>query len=100
MEQLRLFGVNNCEEWTSDDWQTPTRVAKKICNLIQPDELTILEPSAGCGQIVDVKPDIALQDGSYFESISRNVWCPISVLRDRKYVACQLGFYLLAHFMG
>lgn len=39
------------DEWTSDDWETPTDVAKAIASLVQPHELDILEPCAGSGQI-------------------------------------------------
>jgi SAM-dependent methyltransferase len=40
------------DTWTSDDWQTPTKEAEKVVSLIQDDELTILDPCAGIGQLV------------------------------------------------
>ncbi len=40
------------EEWTSDDWETPSDIAGAIARLIQPHEMDILEPAAGTGQIL------------------------------------------------
>lgn len=45
--------------------------------------------------VTDVEPSEALQDGTYFESISKNKWKHISCLQTYDYVACQLGYYLL-----
>ena len=40
-------------------------------------------------------PDEATQDGTYFESISRNEWQPFSYLKNCDYAACQLGYFWL-----
>jgi len=37
----------------------------------------------------------ATNDGSYFESVSRNEWRDIEELKDYEYVACQLGYHLI-----
>jgi 8-oxo-dGTP pyrophosphatase MutT (NUDIX family) len=41
------------------------------------------------------KPPKATNDGTYFESISRNEWRTLETLRGYEYVACQLGYYLI-----
>lgn len=45
--------------------------------------------------VTEYEQEEALQDGSYFESISRNQWCPLNFLSQCDYVACQLAYYLL-----
>lgn len=45
--------------------------------------------------VTDVKPQTALQDGTYFESISKNEWHPLDYLSECDYVACQLGYFKL-----
>lgn len=45
---------------TSDDWETPDRVAKQMAGLIKPSDLLIVEPSAGTGQIARHLPAGAL----------------------------------------
>lgn len=42
-----------------------------------------------------LKPDSAQQDGSYFESISRNEWHPLEYLNRCDYAACQIGYLRL-----
>lgn len=43
---------------------------------------------------------VASQDGTYFESISRNEWKSIDFLLECDYVACQLGYLWLVRRMG
>lgn len=45
-------------------------------------------------------PAEALQDGSYFESISINEWQPFSNLEGYHYAACQIGYYRLKKVLG
>ena len=45
--------------------------------------------------VTDVEPEIAQQDGSYFESISKNEWHPLSYLNQCDYAACQIGYFRL-----
>jgi hypothetical protein len=45
--------------------------------------------------VTDIEPETALQDGTYFESVSENVWHPLEYLNKCDYVACQLGYYRL-----
>ncbi|HEY9299818.1 MAG TPA: class I SAM-dependent methyltransferase [Phormidium sp.] len=53
VEHLCLPGFEiDIEEWTTDDWQTPSKESKSIANLIRLDELDILEPAAGTGQLI------------------------------------------------
>lgn len=40
------------DEWTNDDWETPSPIAQQIGALIRDDERFILEPAAGTGQIL------------------------------------------------
>lgn len=40
------------DEWNSDDWQTPSDLASAITSLIRDDEVDILDPAAGTGQLV------------------------------------------------
>ena len=42
----------NLDEWTNDDWETPNPIAQQMAALVQDDELEILEPAAGTGQIL------------------------------------------------
>lgn len=46
--------------------------------------------------VSSIKPDIARQDGSYFESISRNEWHPLEYLDRCDYAACQIGYLRLS----
>lgn len=45
--------------------------------------------------VTDIKPQAALQDGTYFESISKNEWHSLDYLSECDYVACQLGYFKL-----
>ena len=45
--------------------------------------------------VSDTKPDIAQQDGSYFEAISKNEWHPFDYLSKCDYSACQIGYFKL-----
>jgi 8-oxo-dGTP diphosphatase len=42
--------------------------------------------------ITGIEPDFAQQDGSYFESISKNEWHPFDYLKQCDYSACQIGY--------
>lgn len=42
-----------------------------------------------------VESDIAQQDGSYHESISKNEWYPFEYLNQCEYSACQIGYFKL-----
>ncbi len=41
------------------------------------------------------EPPKATNDGTYFESISRNEWTNFECLQNYEYVACQLGYHLI-----
>ena len=45
--------------------------------------------------VSNIEPDIAQQDGSYFESISKNEWHPLDYLNQCDYSACQIGYFRL-----
>jgi len=45
--------------------------------------------------VTGIKPEIAQQDGSYFESISKNEWHPLEYLISCDYGACQIGYFKL-----
>lgn len=46
------------------------------------------------------EPGIAEQDGSYFESISRNEWYPLAYLETCDYAACQIGYHRLQKLLS
>jgi hypothetical protein len=60
MSQLELIPRPPSQWETSDDWETPARVAKQIAGLIKPWDFLIVEPSAGTGQIARHLPAGAL----------------------------------------
>ncbi|NET08043.1 MAG: NUDIX hydrolase [Symploca sp. SIO2B6] len=45
--------------------------------------------------VTGIEPEIAQQDGSYFESISKNEWYALDYLNECDYGACQLGYLRL-----
>lgn len=45
--------------------------------------------------VTDIEPETAQQDGSYFESISRNEWHPLEYLKTCDYSGCQIGYFRL-----
>ncbi|MCU0566232.1 MAG: NUDIX domain-containing protein [Oculatellaceae cyanobacterium Prado106] len=49
--------------------------------------------------VTDLPQQAAPQDGSYFESISRNEWRSLSFLKDCSYSACQIGYYKLTELL-
>ncbi len=49
--------------------------------------------------VTDIKPEVALQDGSYFESISKNEWYPLEYLNQCDYGACQIGYFRLKNIL-
>ena len=63
-----LPGFEPClDDWTSDDWQTPSGESATIANLIQPTELHILDPAAGTGQLLKPIPRIQGRSLTAFE---------------------------------
>jgi SAM-dependent methyltransferase len=54
-----LPGFEPClDDWTNDDWQTPSDEAAAIATLIQSTELRILDPAAGMGQLLKPIPHV------------------------------------------
>jgi 8-oxo-dGTP diphosphatase len=45
--------------------------------------------------VTQIIPVEATQDGSYFESISKNIWQPLEFLKSCDYSGCQIGYYRL-----
>jgi ADP-ribose pyrophosphatase YjhB (NUDIX family) len=45
--------------------------------------------------VTGIEPEVARQDGSYFESISKNEWYPLDYLNQCDYAACQIGYFRL-----
>ncbi|NJM73748.1 MAG: NUDIX domain-containing protein [Scytonema sp. RU_4_4] len=45
--------------------------------------------------VTGIKPDVAQQDGSYHESISKNEWHSFEYLSHCDYSACQIGYFRL-----
>jgi 8-oxo-dGTP diphosphatase len=45
--------------------------------------------------VTALAPESAPQDGSFFESISKNEWQPLDFLKDCAYAGCQIGYYKL-----
>jgi len=52
VRQLSFLDSVEDHEWDNDNWQTPSKIAKSMADLVQAEEYTILEPCAGTGQIV------------------------------------------------
>ncbi len=52
-----------------------------------------------CGDVTDIEPEIPLQDGSYFESISKNDWHPFEYLSQCEYAACQIGYFRMRNLL-
>ncbi|MEQ8753566.1 MAG: NUDIX domain-containing protein [Coleofasciculus sp. G1-WW12-02] len=50
--------------------------------------------------VTNIEPEIARQDGSYFESISHNEWHPLDYLNECDYSACQIGYFRLKSILG
>jgi 8-oxo-dGTP diphosphatase len=49
--------------------------------------------------VTGVEAQAAMQDGSFFESISKNEWQPLEFLRDCEYSGCQIGYYRLRELL-
>ncbi len=49
--------------------------------------------------VTGTEPEIAQQDGSYFESISKNEWHPLDYLSQCEYAACQIGYFRLRNLL-
>jgi 8-oxo-dGTP diphosphatase len=50
--------------------------------------------------VTGIEPQAAMQDGSYFESISKNEWRSLDFLKDCEYSGCQIGYYRLRELLG
>ncbi|UBF29946.1 NUDIX domain-containing protein (plasmid) [Kovacikia minuta CCNUW1] len=50
--------------------------------------------------VTGLEPDVPQQDGTYFESISRNEWKPLVDLEGFPYSACQIGYYKLLEILN
>ena len=56
MKQLSLI-PSAPDTWeTSDDWETPNDLARRIAGMVKPRDRFIIEPSAGTGQIAQYLP--------------------------------------------
>jgi 8-oxo-dGTP diphosphatase len=49
--------------------------------------------------VTGIEADIAQQDGSYFESISKNEWHSFEYLKQCEYSACQIGYFKLKNIL-
>jgi 8-oxo-dGTP diphosphatase len=49
--------------------------------------------------VTGVEPQAAAQDGSYFESISKNEWRSLDFLKECDYSGCQIGYYRLRELL-
>ena len=49
--------------------------------------------------VTAIAPAEAPQDGSFFESISKNEWHPFEYLRECHYSGCQIGYYRLREIL-
>ena len=45
--------------------------------------------------VTGLEPEVTKQDGSYFESVSKNEWHPFEYLIQCDYSACQIGYLKL-----
>ncbi|ARV61508.1 NUDIX hydrolase [Nostocales cyanobacterium HT-58-2] len=50
--------------------------------------------------VTGIEPDVAQQDGSYLESISKNEWHPFEYLNNCDYSACQIGYFRLRDILA
>lgn len=50
------FYLHRANDWTGDDWETPSAVAQSIAKLVCPETEDVLEPAAGTGQISQFLP--------------------------------------------
>ncbi|MGQ4645972.1 NUDIX domain-containing protein [Lyngbya aestuarii] len=49
--------------------------------------------------VTGIEPEVPQQDGSYFESISKNEWYPLDYLNECDYSACQIGYLRLRNIL-
>jgi 8-oxo-dGTP diphosphatase len=49
--------------------------------------------------VTGLEPEVAKQDGSYFESVSQNEWHPFEYLSQCNYAACQIGYFRLKNVL-
>jgi ADP-ribose pyrophosphatase YjhB (NUDIX family) len=49
--------------------------------------------------VTGIEPEVAPQDGSYFEAISKNEWHPLDYLNQCDYAACQIGYFRLKNIL-
>ncbi|MDJ0619516.1 MAG: NUDIX hydrolase [Calothrix sp. MO_192.B10] len=50
--------------------------------------------------VTGLESGFAQQDGSYFESISKNEWHPFEYLSQCDYAACQIGYFKLKQILS
>lgn len=88
--QTSLFHDTAATWQSSDDWETPDRIAQYMASLIRPHEHFIVEPSAGTGNI-----SAHLPDGTH--CIERNIqrWAIGYKKQPQHHWVCQdyLNFY-------
>jgi hypothetical protein len=110
MQQLSLIG-EVAEDFTSDDWETPSHIAQMIAAHVLPTDRLIIEPAAGTGQIAQYLPEgskcIEIKIARYLTGINnapKCEWLNISYLKliSRSYdlVAGNPPFSLAAEFIN
>jgi 8-oxo-dGTP diphosphatase len=52
------------------------------------------------GDVTDIEPEVATQDGSVFEAVSKNEWKAIAFLKDCQYSGCLIGYLKLAEILN
>jgi 8-oxo-dGTP diphosphatase len=50
--------------------------------------------------VTGLSPEVPNQDGSFFESISKNEWQPLSFLKECAYSGCQIGYFKLCEVLS
>ena len=60
MDQLELIATPPTTWETSDDWETPNEIAKRLAAMVRADDRFIVEPSAGTGRVAAYLPKGAL----------------------------------------
>ncbi|MEE3719816.1 NUDIX domain-containing protein [Tumidithrix elongata RA019] len=50
--------------------------------------------------VTGIEPEVATQDGSVFEAVSRNEWKAIAFLKDCQYSGCLIGYLKLAEILN
>jgi hypothetical protein len=84
VDQVKLFDVSEYDvaaDFTSDGWETPPEIARKMADLVLPTDKRILEPAAGTGQIAKFLP----------KTLSVFVLC--NELNPRRYLKLNTSLY-------